>query len=65
MITLTLMFLTVLGGLVGGIFKFIFAIFGVIFELFLIGLIVTSIGVFGFGILLLIDIIFFIVKVVR
>lgn len=65
MITLTIAIFSILGALVTGTAKLIATLFGVFFELLLLGIIISMIGACGFGILFLVDIIFLITKIGR
>lgn len=65
MITLTVVTFSIICGVASGIFKLLFAIFGVFLEIMLASMIVASIGIFGLGILFLVDAVFLIVKIIR
>lgn len=64
MITLTILLFKIIFALATGIFKFVFVLGGVMLEVLLMGAVFTAIGVYGFGILLILDIFFLITKII-
>lgn len=64
MITLTILLFKIILALATGVFKFLFVLGGVMLEILLMGTVFAAIGIYGFGILLILDIIFLFTKII-